>query len=107
MSTRLSAPRVPCPGTRSWSRPDERTRACPSTRRQERDGLIEILGFCDLLIEPGYPGYTRAFVPMMQRAEVSDGDMRYPAERWRSGNGLNRQAAADWFGGCPEVRIPN
>jgi hypothetical protein len=70
------------------------------SNKPERDVVIAILGFCDILSTNDHPGYMRRFVASSAR-ELPDRhfvDMAYPACWWTRADGISHEAIEYWFG---------
>ena len=70
------------------------------SNKAERDAIVVILGFCDILPVPGHPGYHDAFVPVGERhlPDRHFTDMAYPACWWRGSDRINLAALQNYFG---------
>lgn len=70
------------------------------SNKNERDILVSILGFCDVLADQAHPGFSDAFIPVDQR-RLPDRhfvDMAYPACWWNRGVGINEARLEEYFG---------
>jgi hypothetical protein len=64
------------------------------SNKEEREVLLQILGFCSILSTSEYPGFINEFIPFVER-EVPDhykNDWSYPVCWWKGKNGLNKNA---------------
>jgi hypothetical protein len=70
------------------------------SNKQERDVIIAILGFCEILETVDHQGYRKRFVSQDERdlPDRSFTDMAYPACWWSRVDGINRDALHEWFG---------
>lgn len=70
------------------------------SNKAERDVVISILGFCDVLAFSSYPGFTDAFIPVNRRTLPPRRfvDMAYPACWWTSKMGINETKLKEYFG---------
>lgn len=65
----------------------------------EREVLIETLGYCSILESPEHKGYLGEFTPRYDRnppARPHTNDWRYPVSWWRGEYGINKEAL-DYF----------
>ncbi|UPG88345.1 hypothetical protein L2Y96_13040 [Luteibacter aegosomaticola] len=70
------------------------------SNKAERDILVGILGFCDVLAGPDHPGFSDVFLLPMQR-RLPDRhfvDMAYPACWWTGAIGSNEARLQERFG---------
>lgn len=74
-------------------------RAFPSTK-EERQVVIDILGYSGILATSKHPGYRRRFVRVDGRLAPPrlDCEVSYPACWWRGADGINERAFHYWFG---------
>jgi hypothetical protein len=73
--------------------------------KDERRVLLEILGYCGILQDPGHPGFLHGFRDFAARGTASShGDWSYPVEHWRGRHGVNAEALAFWFRDYPDIR---
>lgn len=70
------------------------------SNKAERDILISILGFCDVLTHYSHPGFSDAFIPVSRRNLPSRRfvDMAYPACWWTGEMGVNEAKLKEYFG---------
>ena len=70
------------------------------SNKAERDVLIAILGFCDILSTPDHPGFTDRFISIGHRELPNRHfvDMPYPACWWRDDIGINQARLQEYFG---------
>ncbi len=70
------------------------------SNKAERDVIVAILGFCDVLGTPDHPGFSDSFIPETDR-EIPNRrfvDMPYPSCWWTSDVGINQERLHDYFG---------
>lgn len=70
------------------------------SNKAEREVLIAILGFCEILEIEDHMGFLDSFVPVVQRDLPSRRfvDMPYPACWWTGKSRINPKAVSFWFG---------
>ncbi|BDU22562.1 hypothetical protein [Dyella sp. GSA-30] len=70
------------------------------SNKAERDVVISILGFCDVLAFSSHPGFTDAFIPAARRILPSRRfvDVAYPACWWTGEMGINETKLKEYFG---------
>lgn len=62
------------------------------TNRNETSILLGILGICGVLSSKEFPCYYDKFVDIWERDPVeSKNDFKYPANRWRKKDGINKE----------------
>lgn len=63
------------------------------SNKSERDMLISILGFCNILVTKDHPGYLNKFIPKCERELPNRRfvDMAYPVCWWTGKDGVNRE----------------
>lgn len=69
------------------------------SNKEEREVLLQILGFCSILSTDEYPGFINGFIPYVER-EVPDhykNDWSYPVCWWKGKSGLNKNAVKVLF----------
>ena len=68
--------------------------------KSERDIIISILGFSDVLTDGVHPGFSDAFIPVTRRADPNrhNVDMAYPACWWTAREGIDELRLHDYFG---------
>ena len=66
------------------------------SNKNEREVLLQILGYCGILSSPDHPGFAGAFVPWRSQ-DVRAGDWTYPVCWWRGSHGVNATALAMFF----------
>lgn len=64
------------------------------SNKEEREVLLQILGYCSILSNKEYPGFINKFIPFVEREEPNHykNDWTYPVCWWTGKNGLNREA---------------
>ena len=64
------------------------------SNKEEREVLLQILGYCSILSNKEYPGFTNGFIPFFERdiPNYYKIDWNYPVCWWTGKNGLNREA---------------
>lgn len=64
------------------------------SNKEEREVLLQILGFCSIVAPNEHPGFIDYFIPYDEREEPSHSknDWSYPICWWRGKHGLNRSA---------------
>ncbi|MDK8643917.1 hypothetical protein ACQRXC_27485 (plasmid) [Niallia taxi] len=64
------------------------------SNKEEREVLLQILGYCSILSNKEYPGFINKFIPFVEREEPNHykNDWTYPVCFWTGKNGLNREA---------------
>ncbi|MBQ8975311.1 MAG: hypothetical protein IJ072_06280 [Oscillospiraceae bacterium] len=68
------------------------------TNRNELGSLLDELGICGILAGDEYPSYEDRFVDEYNRApEEYKNDFAYPVNRWRAGDGVNRERLKEIF----------
>lgn len=69
------------------------------SNKEEREVILNILGFCGILRTPGHPAYWDQFVADQDRDDPGQRfvDMSYPACWWRGRDGLDRAAVRQVF----------
>lgn len=69
----------------------------------ERRTLIEILGYCGILVDPSHPDFRRSYVrsDRRERTHWHTDDWHYPVQWWTAVCGISKDAVADWFGRLP------
>lgn len=74
------------------------------SNKEEREVLIQILGYCSILNSSEYPGFINHFIPFNERELPihSKNDWSYPVCWWKGRNGLNENAIKLIF---PEISI--
>lgn len=67
------------------------------SNKEEREVVVNILGFLGVLAAPEHEGFWRRYVPFVEREEpsASKNDWSYPASWWRGG--VDDEAIQDWF----------
>lgn len=66
---------------------------------QERQSLLETLGYLSILVNPECPGFLEAYTPVQEQiAKHTSGDYAYPVDWWTAAHGINRYALEYWFG---------
>ena len=67
--------------------------------KAERDVIISILGFCDVLAGPSHPGFSDTFIPANGRPlpDRRFVDMAYPACWWSGDIGVNEARLEEYF----------
>ena len=67
--------------------------------KAERDVLVSILGFCDVLAGASHPGFSDAFIPVNRRPlpDRRFVDMAYPACWWSGVMGVNEARLKEYF----------
>lgn len=70
------------------------------SNKAERDVVIAILGYCDVLARPPHTGFSDVFIPASHRALPSRRfvDMAYPACWWSGEMGINEARLNEYFG---------
>lgn len=70
------------------------------SNKNERGRMVAILGFCDVLADSTYPGFSDAFVPVARRSSPNRRfvDMSYPACWWEARMGINEDRLSEYFG---------
>lgn len=70
------------------------------SNKEERDTVVEILGYCGILANGEHPGFTHGFVDWSDRELPPRRfvDMAYPACWWQGSDGINEEALGLWFG---------
>lgn len=70
------------------------------SNKAERDVVVAILGYCDVLARPPHSGFSNAFIPASCRALPPHRfvDMAYPACWWNGEMGINETALKEYFG---------
>jgi len=70
------------------------------SNKAERDVIVSILGFCDVLACTPHPGFSDAFIPASGRHLPPRRfvDMAYPACWWRGDMGINEPKMKEYFG---------
>lgn len=65
----------------------------------ERRGLIGILGYAGILIDPSQPDFRLQFVPSAERQPTPwhKDDWPYPVQWWNGSCGVNWSAVGEWF----------
>ena len=85
------------------ARPRELERALVGvleSNREEREILIQILGYCGILQPKGFPGFFRSFVNFSDRRDRPDAwkiDWEYPISWWWGRHGVTREALQHFF----------
>lgn len=71
--------------------------------KEEREVLLQILGFCSILATDEHPGFIGRFIPFDERQEPSHSknDWSYPVCWWKGKHGLNRSAVKAVFPESP------
>jgi len=71
----------------------------PGNEAQRRT-ILGILGYSGVLCIPGYPSFLHSYTAFKNREETpwSKDDWPYPTRWWRGGSGVDKGAAAFWFG---------
>ncbi|MBK9983161.1 MAG: hypothetical protein IPP15_12225 [Saprospiraceae bacterium] len=65
----------------------------------ERQGLLETLGYLGIFENPEYPSYFEQYIPRnYQPTKSTRGYYNYPVEWWRTTDGINIEALEFWFG---------
>ena len=61
------------------------------SNKEEREVLLQILGYCSILSTAEYPGFVNEFIPFIERKEPnhSKNDWAYPVCWWTSDSGLH------------------
>lgn len=64
------------------------------SNKEEREVLLQILGFCSIISTDEHPGFINKFIPFEEREEPSHSknDWSYPVCWWRGNAGLNQSA---------------
>ena len=64
------------------------------SNKEEREVLLQILGFCSILSPSEYPGFINLFVPFDEREtpDQSKNDWDYPVCWWTGKDGINKNA---------------
>ena len=64
------------------------------SNKEEREVLLQILGFCSILSTNEHPGFINKFIPFNEREEPahSKNDWSYPICWWRGKDRLNKNA---------------
>lgn len=64
------------------------------SNKEEREVLLQILGYCSILSNKEYLGFINKFIPFVEREEPNHykNDWTYPVCCWTGKNGLNREA---------------
>lgn len=73
------------------------------SNKEEREVLLQILGFCSILSTNEHSGFINNFIPFIER-DVPDhykNDWEYPVCWWNGSNGLNEHAVRVIFPECP------
>jgi hypothetical protein len=67
--------------------------------RDQRRVVLDILGMCGVLTSPAHPGYNVGFTPVSRRVLAPGHFMEttYPACWWRGGDGVDRDALAQFL----------
>lgn len=67
--------------------------------KNERNGLIEILGYCGILNVPDYPELNKKYTPVYLRkhSSYSRSDWSFPADIWLPEYGVNSDNIKFWF----------
>ncbi|HEY4146639.1 hypothetical protein [Pinirhizobacter sp.] len=67
--------------------------------KSERDIIVAILGFCDVLANSTHPGFSDVFIPADNRPEPHRRfvDMPYPACWWNGEMGVNEDRLKEYF----------
>jgi hypothetical protein len=76
------------------------------SNKEEREVLLQILGFCSILAPKKYPGFINQFIPFAER-EIPDhykNDWAYPVCWWKGRDGVNVTALKLIF---PDYRVNN
>ena len=70
------------------------------SNKSERDIIIAILGFCDVLANSDHPGFSDVFVPISRRPLPNHrfADMPYPACWWKGEMSVNEARLKEYFG---------
>ena len=70
------------------------------SNKNERDHIVETLGFCGVLETREHSGYFERFISRKDRAfpPRRNVDMAYPARWWTRADGINREALKATFG---------
>ena len=65
----------------------------------ERRVLIEILGYCGILVDRSKPDFRKSFVASVKRVRTSHAkdDWPYPVQWWNGSFGVTEDAVDDWF----------
>ena len=73
------------------------------SNKEEREVLLQILGFCSILATDEHPGFIDRFIPFNEREEASHSknDWSYPVCWWKGKHGLNRSAVKAVFPKSP------
>lgn len=73
------------------------------SNKEEREVLLQILGFCSILSTDHHPGFINTFIPFDEREEPphSKNDWSYPVCWWKGKDGLNKAAVKTVFPGLP------
>lgn len=69
------------------------------SNKEEREVLLQILGFCSILSTDEHPGFINKFIPFDEREEPSHSknDWSYPVCWWGGKDGLNQSAVKAVF----------
>jgi hypothetical protein len=69
--------------------------------KNEREGIISILGYCGILNVPGFTPFFKDYTNFDERAHSSyaKSDWPFPADLWLPQYGLNSEAIDYWFNG--------
>lgn len=69
------------------------------SNKEEREVLLQILGFCSIISTDEHPGFINKFIPFEEREEPSHSknDWSYPVCWWRGKDGLNQSAVRAIF----------
>lgn len=69
------------------------------SNEQERQVLIETLGYMGILQNENHPGHFEEYIPKVYQANMTTrGDVAYPVEWWTTNDGINELALDYWFG---------
>jgi hypothetical protein len=71
------------------------------SNKQERENVLQILGYCGILVAQDKPGYLNTFVLGPDREVPPHGkiDWKYPFAWWRGSDKVRDDALAFWFDG--------
>jgi len=69
------------------------------SNKNEREGIVSILGYCGILKVPNYLPLYKQYTVASERehSSYSKSDWPFPADLWRPEYGLNEEAIRFWF----------
>ena len=69
------------------------------SNKDERNNIIEILGYCGILNIPDYPELNKIYIPVHKRrhSSYSKSDWSFPADIWLPEYGVNSDNIKFWF----------